>query len=519
MTMNSATVISKLNSIASGYSAVLKRIADPLRRLLAFSLADDAIYPAKIVSASLEKGSLSVVYGTRLLSRIKIHGSREYAFEEGKYPQPEVFASSLSLAMNNLGAAKTDVSLNIPKAWVIIKTAEFPVTVKENLANVISYELDRITPFSAEDAFYDFMILGEDAGKLTILVIAAKADPIRSYVDALREKGITVSRLTVTLSCFETLSRYVEGKTDKIFIDVGKDGYEGALFMNGSITNAFAGNFSGTDEKSGAGILTAEIAPLMDILKNQGRPPQVLVYLRDASPSLRELLKEQIAQPLRILNETDIRIIHSGLDKNISYSSIGGMLESLWPRANSMNLLNKGHHARLKTPKSLTIILLLLILGMWLFYIVSPLRIEEKRLREIDRQILMRKEEVKKVEALKKEVESLNSEITAINNLKGNRTMALNILKELTTILPKNAWLTRVRITETTVDLEGYATSATGLLAKLETSTHFKKAEFASPTFRDTRMNSDRFNIKMEIESVIKDEVKNEEEAEEDEEE
>lgn len=31
---------------------------------------------------------------------------------------------------------------------------------------------------------------------------------------------------------------------------------------------------------------------------------------------------------------------------------------------------------------------------------------------------------------------------------------------------------------------------------------YFKKAEFSSPTFRDTRMNADRFNIKMEIEGV-----------------
>jgi Tfp pilus assembly protein PilN len=80
----------------------------------------------------------------------------------------------------------------------------------------------------------------------------------------------------------------------------------------------------------------------------------------------------------------------------------------------------------------------------------------------------------------------------------------LNILKELTTVLPKTSWLTRVRITETNVEIEGYAGSATELLPKLEASPFFKKAEFASPTFRDARMNSDRFIIKMEIEGIKK---------------
>jgi Tfp pilus assembly protein PilN len=121
---------------------------------------------------------------------------------------------------------------------------------------------------------------------------------------------------------------------------------------------------------------------------------------------------------------------------------------------------------------------------------------------------MLRKGEVKKVQALKKEVDSMDKEIVTITDFKENRPMALNVLKELTSILPKNAWLSRVRITQTNVELEGYASSATGLLPKIEASQYFKKAEFASPTFRDTRMNADRFNIKTELEGVKKDETK-----------
>ena len=120
----------------------------------------------------------------------------------------------------------------------------------------------------------------------------------------------------------------------------------------------------------------------------------------------------------------------------------------------------------------------------------------------------MRKEDVKKVETLKKDTETLNEEISTINNFKENSPMALNLIRELTAVLPKTAWLTRIRITETAVNIEGYAESATGLLSKLEASKYFKKAEFASPTFRDARQNADRFIIKMEIEGVKKEEIK-----------
>jgi general secretion pathway protein L len=227
-----------------------------------------------------------------------------------------------------------------------------------------------------------------------------------------------------------------------------------------------------------------------------------MVLLKDKSPTLKELLKIRLNHPFEILNETDLKVRLSGNYKIIPYAAVGGALESLTLRAKSLNLFTKGQHEKLKSPKALTIILGILIVAMWVFYFIAPLQIEERRLQEIDHQIMLRKEEVKKVEALQKEADSQDKEIATIKDFKENRPMALNIIKDLTSVLPKNAWLSRVRISQTTVELEGYASSATGILAKLEASPYFKKAEFSSPTFRDTRMNADRFNIKMEIEGV-----------------
>ena len=499
--------IKKLTSITSSSATKLRdSIGRPLWRILTFSPADDTISPKKIISASVEKGTLYVAYGSRFLSRIKIKGVKEYSFEENRYPQPESLASSLALAINEFGASGADVSLSIPKAWAIIKTAEFPVTVKENLSDAVSYELDRLTPFSPENAFYDFKILGESSGKLTILTMAAKYDLVKPYIDALKEKGVTVDRVTVNLSGIGTLYRYIDKEKDFIYIELKEDGYEGALFLDGSVTGTFTDSFTKEDEKAKVAIIKAEITHLIDTVKKQGKAPRIIALLKDKSSTLKDLLKLQINLPVRILNETDIKTRLSLPNKEIPGAAIGGVLESLWPKANGLNLLKKGYHDIQKTPVAFTIILIILIIAVWILYMIAPLRIEGKRLEEIDRQIMMRKEEVRKIEALKKEIDSLNNEITTINNFKENRPMTLNILKELTSILPKTAWLTRARITESTVEIEGYASSASMLLPKLEASNYFKKAEFASPTFRDARMNADRFNIKMEIEGIKKDE-------------
>jgi Tfp pilus assembly protein PilN len=500
--MTATIVVKKLTTFISNSAAALEKIGRPLWRILSFSPADDIIFPKKALCVSIDKGNLSIVFGSRLFSKINIKGARRYPLEKGRYPSPENLASSVALAINDLGAIRTEVTLSIPKAWAIIKTVEFPSTIKENLPNVLYYELDRMTPFNPEDTLYDFRILKDEGGKLTLLVMAAKANVINPYIDALRERGINVSRLMANLSGIDTLCRYIDKGADSIFVEINENGYEGALFLDSSVTDVFTGTFPSENEEQKVDTILKEILSLMDVAEKQAKSPQIMLLLRDKNTNLKELLKLNINLPLRILNDLDIKFMPSGPQKELYYAASGGVLESLWHKAKGLNLLKKGRHEIQKTPFALTAVLMLSIFVMWILYIAAPLRIEKKRLEEIDHQIMLRKEDVKRVEALKKEIDTLHGEVSTINNFKGNKPMILNLLKELTTILPQNTWLTRVRITESTVDIEGYAGSATGLLPKLEASKYFKKAEFASPTFRDARQNADRFIIKMEIEGV-----------------
>jgi len=117
----------------------------------------------------------------------------------------------------------------------------------------------------------------------------------------------------------------------------------------------------------------------------------------------------------------------------------------------------------------------------------------------MDRYIQSLKPAVKKVEALKSEVALISGDIKAINDFKKQNDLTMNIIKEMTAILPPKTWLTRLRITDRTVDIEGYSASATEIILKLENSKYFQKVEFGSSTFRDPRQNSDRFVIKMEL--------------------
>ena len=512
MMMTGTLDLRRLADLASRSAAQARRVGRPLLRGLFFSAADDAVFPGKSLAVVLEKGRLSVALGAVLFSRVTVRGVRAYPFAEGKFPEPEEAAASLVLAANELGAARPGVTLSIPKSWAVVTTAEFPSTIRENIAEVVAYELDRITPFSADDAYYDFAVLKETGGRLTLLVMAARADAVRPYIRALTEKGFTVERLTVSLAGVGTLCRRMSGSDDSLVMIADAAGYEAGLFAAGLPVQTSSGSFPSGEEAAMVEVINAELEALVDHAKKQGYNPAVFALLKDTRQTLAELFKLKVRMPVKMLAAPDPGIRFSTPPREVPFAAAGALLQSLRPKARGLNLLRKGLEPRRKVPAALTIALLCGLAGLWIFYMVAPLRFEERKIREISRQIASRKDEVRKVEAMKKEADAIAAEIGLIDGFRQDKAMTINLLRELTTVLPKSTWLTRTRITETTVELEGYASSATELLPKLEASQYFKKVEFASPTFRDARMNSDRFMIKMEIRGARKNEEKPKEE-------
>jgi Tfp pilus assembly protein PilN len=500
--MTTAAAIEKLSIAGSDLLARIERLRKPLWNLLTMSLMDGVLAPEKNLSVSIERGYLWVVLGSRFLSKIRVQGFRKYSFEEGKYPSPESLASTLALAVKDLKAPRSGISLSIPREWVMMRTAELPITVKDNIADVIGYELDRLTPFSPENAYYDFKVLKETQEKLNVVVTAARADLIDGYLEALRDENIPVESVTINLSSLATFCAYMEGNSSFLCLEADALGYEGGVVQGKVLSSSFWGSFQERNGESKANAVASAINPLLEETKKQGRLLPVIVH--SADETFNAALKQRIGSSLRVLRDGEMKLFFPSKESALSGKAVGAALESLWLKASGLNLLGKGLRKKLKKDVAVTIVLVLMLMAAWVPFIILPLQREEGRLEEMNRQIALRKNEVKKVETLRKEVDSLNDETSAISNFKERSPMALLILKELTTILPKDTWLTRTRITDTTVELEGYAKSASEILPKLEQSKYLKKVEFAQPTIRDPRMEADRFVIKMELEGFGK---------------
>ena len=495
--MKESAFMKKAAAWADAARGPLGRFAGAVRRAMTLNLAEGILLPKKVLCVALEPGGASVALGTRFLSRIEFKGFRRLSYEGGKPPPPESLAADVSLALREMKAPRAEVALSFPKAWTVLQTADLPATVKENLPRVVSYELDRLTPFSASDAFYDFSVLKEAGGRVRIAVVAARADTAQGYLRAFGDRGMPVGRLTSNLAGLGTLCAYMGMGEDALFASVADGGYRGCVMSEGRPVSAFDGDAEPSGDGPLVDAFVGEINALLEEMKKEGKSPEVLLDIDDGR---RSLLGERLAAPVRVLKYSDLKLALPGAADGIPHAAVGGALEALWPKAKPLNLLERGFPVTSKTPGRITAALLACACTLGVLFLASPLKIEEQRIAEIDRQIALRKEEVKKVDAVKREIDRLNREIAAVSSFKKGKPPVLDVLKELTAIIPQNAWLTRVRVAGANVDLEGYAVSAADILTKLESSDYFHKVEYGASTFRDTRLNAERFVIKMELE-------------------
>ena len=92
-----------------------------------------------------------------------------------------------------------EVVLVLPREQALRKVIELPAAAAENLREVVSFELDRHTPFQAADVYFDGRILGASArpGRIDVDLAVAPKAPAEAAVEALRALGLAPDRIAI----------------------------------------------------------------------------------------------------------------------------------------------------------------------------------------------------------------------------------------------------------------------------------------------------------------------------------
>ncbi len=109
---------------------------------------------------------------------------------------------------------------------------------------------------------------------------------------------------------------------------------------------------------------------------------------------------------------------------------------------------------------------------------------ETRRLATINTRIAALDRDVKAVEIVLQELERKRRLLKTIRSIESTSMRPLPVLRELTEILPTDAWLTTVSLDAKGIELTGQAGAASALIPLLENSPQFERVEFSSPVTR-----------------------------------
>ena len=101
--------------------------------------------------------------------------------------------------LERAGETRSRVRVCLDPVESLMRRVRMPAATEENLRQVVAFEMDRLTPFRAEDVYFDCRVASREAGAGMILVQLALAR--REVVDAklqrLQALGATVTGVTV----------------------------------------------------------------------------------------------------------------------------------------------------------------------------------------------------------------------------------------------------------------------------------------------------------------------------------
>jgi general secretion pathway protein L len=105
----------------------------------------------------------------------------------------------LARGVRSQAARADEVVIRLSSEDVVGATVVLPAATEENLAEVLAFEMDRYTPFRAEQVYYDYRLLSRDPerGKIRVQLVAMPRARLDAVVDAVRRWGLAPAAVEV----------------------------------------------------------------------------------------------------------------------------------------------------------------------------------------------------------------------------------------------------------------------------------------------------------------------------------
>jgi general secretion pathway protein L len=99
-----------------------------------------------------------------------------------------------------IASGRDRVRLVLAPEQALVKIVTLPLATEENLREVIGFELDRHTPFTPAQAYFDVQVVKRDVQneRISVLLAVASRSEVAGLLDTLRRAGLTCNAIVVS---------------------------------------------------------------------------------------------------------------------------------------------------------------------------------------------------------------------------------------------------------------------------------------------------------------------------------
>jgi Tfp pilus assembly protein PilN len=463
-----------------------------------------------ILGIDFRRNHLILTLLRKTFRKIRLEDYRIYPLwsEGNKEVQEAQWISLISTFISKQQVDKDRVSISIPRDKVVLRFLRFPAAAKENLRKVIEYEAPKYTPFDKEAIYFDFHILKEENEWIDLVAVFVRKEEIDSYLALLKKIGIHPISIQIPSIAALNLFYYHQGEKDRE-LSVLLDLSEPFLEMNFLAGPQWKESFHLPLPPEGREAKILSVFKRSGFSEGSSQNATFFVYGVAAAetnlPNFTELdpTKEVAAPPL-----DRIEVGEEEGKPDYIYPSIGVALKGLAKIPIELNLLPVEMRKKMREiGKPLFIILASLVLLLSATLGVGYISRYQSELNTLRDEVKKKKPDVEAIEKLHKQREELTKEVVEFEKVNAGETRKIQILKELTDILPPTVWIWNMKYSGKEIEISGFADSASDLIPLLDKSPLFERVEFLSPVTkeRERRIGSEkekeRFKIRMRMES------------------
>ncbi len=386
--------------------------------------------------------------------------------------------------------------LCVPRAEAACNRILLPAAARENLAQVLEYEIEHLVPLPRDQVYFDYSVrpLGEE--RLEVLLTCIPREVVRVYLEALEDAFVRPRGIVLASTAIADYLAFCRGETQGPLglLIGGGEAVELALVSDGRLV---ASQLLPATRATAPAELSRSIA--RQLADGFVAADDVQLYRWELSngaggelPTLGEsnlvgLAAGRLEAPAEFFDRPEPALLPA------LGAALGAVREGTVP----VNLLPAEGRRRSDEGLSLASVVLVAVLGVLLLVWGGSALIKDELLRRQVRDHLAAvTPQVKQVRALQDEIADMRRQLDIVAG--GQDRRATVLLKELSDVVPADAYLTSLNLRGGRLTLDGFARSASDLISALEKSRYFKNVSFTSPTTKTG--DKERFSLVAEVE-------------------